>query len=199
MREGDRRKDGRTRTDVGLTHPSSLPLPARTADGLGWKERGSPRAPSASSSSPPPHSSSTVASPKLISELVFCPSAVGSWERGDGTATSAFAVIRGELTGRGRTTGRRLNQSASLSLLRPVALCVYLVDKFWRKMTMTTIITRAAVVLVREGDRRPRGRRRGGEAGPVCVYETRVFWDAGGGEAAAAEFSESSLSLVDRI
>ena len=72
---------------------------------------------------------------------------------------SAFAVIRGELTGRGRTTGRRLNQSASLSPSRPVALCVYLVDKFWRKMTMTTIITRAAVVLVREGDRRPRERQ----------------------------------------
>ena len=54
-----------------------------------------------------------------------------------------------------------------LSLLRPVALCVYLVDKFWRKMTMTTIITRAAVVLVRKGDRRPRprgGRRDEGEA-----------------------------------
>ena len=42
-------------------------------------------------------------------------------------------------------------------------------------------------------------RRRGGGAGPVCVYETRVFWDAGGGEAVAAEFSESSLSRMDRI
>ena len=64
---------------------------------------------------------------------------------------------------------------------------------------MTTIITRAPVVLVRKGDRRPRGGRRGGGAGPVCVYETRVFWDAGGGEAVAAEFSESSLSRMDRI
>ena len=109
MREGDRRTDGR-RTDT--------PIPARTADGLGWRERGSPRAPSSPSSSPPPHSSSTVASPKLISELVFCPSALGTRRR---NGDERICSDPGELTGRGRTTGRRLNQSASLPLSPPPA------------------------------------------------------------------------------
>ena len=97
-------------------------MPARTADGLGWRERGSPRAPSSASpsSSPPPHSSSTVASPKLISELVFCPSALGTWRR---NGDERICSDPGELTGRGRgrRTGRRLNQSASLSLSPPPA------------------------------------------------------------------------------
>ena len=106
---------------------------------------------------------------------------------------SAFAVIRASSLG--GDDGEEI-ESIRFPLSRPVAvaLCVYLVDKFWRKITMTTIITRAAVVvLVRRGT----GGRE--EAGPVCVYESRVFWDAVGGEAAAAHLSESSLSRVDRI
>ena len=84
-----------------------------------------------------------------------------------------------ELTGRGRWRG-----TGEIESIRPLSrplLCVYFVDKFCRKMTMTMIITKAAtaVMLVKNRDRLGRGRR-GEDGEPVCVYATRIFWDTGG-------------------
>ena len=103
-------------------------------------------------------------------------------QRRKGAAISAVAVILSELTGRGRarrrtTTTTRLNHSAfSRSLSRSPCLLRGQVLRMEsgppQKMTMATIIKRAAAVMLGGGEE---GR------GPRCVYATRILWDTGGG------------------